>query len=347
MIEGLRPYPEYRDSGVPWVGRVPGHWETPRVKAILREVDRRSSDGVGELLSMTKVRGLVPRRDRTDKSHGAETLVGYKKYEAGQVVMNRMQAWNGMFGAGRIDGLVSPDYAVFELIGEYSLGYVAERLKSPDLVGRYVVESKGIGTGFNRLYSDRFGAITLSLPPPEEQAAIARYLDHAHRRIERFLRAKRRLIAVLGEQRRAIIHQAVTRGVAEGVPLKDSGVPWIGAIPAHWDVRRLKFITSKIVDCLHATPRYSETGAFPAIRTADIAPGVVRLATARRIEADEYTRWVERLEPVAGDILYSREGERFGIAACVPENVRLCISQRMMVFRVRPECGCSCPTKMR
>ncbi len=93
----------------------------------------------------------------------------------------------------------------------------------------------------------------------------------------------------------------------------------------------------EIVDCLHATPKYSEDGQFPAIRTADISPGALHFSSARRVDAGEYIRWTERLEPMCGDVLYSREGERFGIAACVPDGVRLCISQRMMVFRIRSE----------
>src|ERR1035438_4988581 len=120
-------------------------------------------------------------------------------------------------------------------------------------------------------------------------------------------------------------------------PLKVSGIPWLGHIPQHWKVRRLKFVASEIVDCLHATPRYSETGTHPAIRTADIAPGIVYVDKTKKISATDFARWTERLAPTAGDILYSREGERFGIAACVPEGVQLCISQRMMVFRITPQ----------
>jgi type I restriction enzyme S subunit len=172
------------------------------------------------------------------------------------------------------------------------------------------------------------------LPPPEEQAAIVRFLDWANARLEGTIRAKRRVIALLTEQKQAIIHRAVTRGLDPAVPLKPSGIAWLGDIPAHWEVRRLKFATERIVDCLHATPNYSESGAHPAIRTADISPGIVHLTKARKISAADYALWTARMEPKNGDILYSREGERFGIAAVVPDGVRLCISQRMMVFRV-------------
>jgi type I restriction enzyme S subunit len=182
----------------------------------------------------------------TDKMHSAKTLVGYKRYRTGQLVMNRMQAWSGMFGAGAIDGLVSPDYAVFEVLGGHEIKLVLEQLKTPDLVGQFALESKGIGSGFNRLYTDRFGPIPISLPPPAEQAAIVRFLDWANGRLERAIRAKRKVIELLNEQKQAIIHRAVTRGLDPSVPLKPSGIPWLGDIPQHWEVRRAKYLYREV-----------------------------------------------------------------------------------------------------
>lgn len=159
MIADLRPYPEYKDSGLPWLGRVPGHWLVRRIKTVLRETDCRSVDGSGRLLSLTRVRGLIPHQDMTDKMHSAKTLAGYKRYSAGQLVMNRMQAWSGMFGAGEIDGLVSPDYAVFDVVGGYAIKLVLERLKTPDLVAQFALESKAsdrVLTGSTPTALDRF-----------------------------------------------------------------------------------------------------------------------------------------------------------------------------------------------
>ena len=154
------------------------------------------------------------------------------------------------------------------------------------------------------------------------------------------------MIALLQEQKQAIIHRAVTRGLpAEAsaqagldptVPLKTSGIPWLGDIRKHWSFSRLKFEASQIVDCLHATPRYSQDAEFPAVRTADIEPGKVRLPQAKKVSSSQFALWTSRLAPKEGDILYSREGERYGIVALVPADVRLCISQRMMVLRIKP-----------
>ena len=153
--------------------------------------------------------------------------------------MNRMQAWSGMFAASAFEGVVSPDYCVFELRAPSETLFFEHLFKTPILVSQFARRSKGIGSGFNRLYSESFGAVPVPFPPPEEQAAIIRFLDDADRRIRQYIRAKERLIAALEEQQRAIVHAAVTGqvDVRTGKPYpayKDSGVDWLGEIPEHW-----------------------------------------------------------------------------------------------------------------
>ena len=210
MITDLKPYAEYKESGLPWLGQVPGHWEVQRIKTVLRETDHRTRDGEGTLLSLTRVRGLIPHREMTDRMHSAKTLVGYKCYRDGQLVMNRMQAWSGMFGAGPTVGLVSPDYAVFEVLRGDSVRFLLERLKAPDLVAQFALESKGIGSGFNRLYTDRFGQIPMPLPPAEEQAAIVRSVDYDSEKLQRVISRLEREISLLREYRTRLVADVVT-----------------------------------------------------------------------------------------------------------------------------------------
>ena len=124
MIDELKPYQKYKESGQPWLGKVPKHWTLRRIKTVLQERDARSRDGQGTLLSLTRNRGLIPHSQMTSKMHSAKTLVGYKLYRPGQIVMNRMQAWSGMFGAGAIEGLISPDYAAFDIVGKHDVRLV-------------------------------------------------------------------------------------------------------------------------------------------------------------------------------------------------------------------------------
>ena len=344
MIGSLKPYSAYKDSSVPWLGDVPAHWEVRRSKTLFRPIDVRSRTGDEELLTVSSERGVIPRASASVTMFKAESYVGYKLCWPGDLVINSLWAWARGLGVSRYHGIVSSAYGVYRPLPKFKTHpqFVHNLVRSTPFQWELQVRSKGIWVSRLQLTDEAFLGAPFPLPPLPEQAAIVRFLDYADRRIQRYIRAKQKLIALLEEQKQALIHQAVTGqiDVRTGQPYsayKPSGVEWLGDVPAHWQVVRLKFISAKIVDCLHETPKYSENGEFPAIRTADISPGILHLSSARRIEADEYVRWIERLEPKPGDILYSREGERFGIAACVPDGVRLCISQRMMIFRVRPE----------
>ncbi len=336
MIADLLPYPAMKDSGLPWLGEVPEHWEVRKLRRILDRVTERNRPDL-PLLSVVRERGVI-QRDTTskDENHNfiPDDLSNYKVVRAWQFAMNKMKAWQGSYGVSPHDGIVSPAYFVFDISGVDGR-FFHTAIRSRTYVPFFAQASDGVRIGQWDLAEARMREIPFFVPPLPEQAAIVRFLDHADRRIRRYIRAKQKLIKLLEEQKQAIIHRAVTRGLDPNVRLKSSGVEWLGDVPEHWEVTRLKFEASHIVDCLHATPEYFDDGEYPAIRTADIAPGRLRLATARKVSRDQYELWTSRLAPTAGDILYSREGERFGIAALVPEGVSLCISQRMMVFRIR------------
>ena len=253
----LKPYPEYKDSGVEALGEIPAHWKMLRIKNVLSEVDRRSSTGNESLLSMTRKRGLIRYGDISDKPSSASTLVGYKVCEPGELVMNRMQAWSGMFHVAHERGLISPDYAVFVPVGYANTNYLGHLLRSPVMVSQFAAESKGIGSGFLRLYTDRFGAIPIPLPSPKEQVTAIGYIKSIYSLIDRFIRNKRRLIKLLQEQKQAVINDCVTgkmevrrivdengnssfRLQPSSCKMRDSGIDWLGEIPEHWEVRRFK-----------------------------------------------------------------------------------------------------------
>jgi type I restriction enzyme S subunit len=338
-MSALKPYPAMKASGVSWLGEVPAHWEVRRLKYVLRERDIRSADGSEQLLRVSQYTGVTQRRraDGGDEPETrAESLVGYKCVEPHDFVVNIMLAWNGSMGVSGFHGIVSPSYCVYRFGDVAHPWYFHHLLRSPAYKARIKAVSTGVVESRLRLYTDDIYRIEGMLPPLSEQSAIVRFLDYMDRRIRRYIRAKQKLIKLLEEQKQAIIHRAVTRGLDPNVRLKLSGVEWLGDVPEHWKVTRLKFIATQIVDCLHATPVYSTTGEYPAIRTADVQPGQLLLESARLVDEEHYLRWTARMTPEAGDILYTREGERFGIAALVPANVRLCISQRMMAFRIQP-----------
>jgi len=240
---GTTTYETYRSVRSRWVPRVPEHWSLLRAKNFLREIDDRSKTGEEILLSMRMHRGLVPHNDVSVKRIAAENLIGYKKAQPDELVLNRMQAGNAMFFRNRQPGLVSPDYAVFRLLRDDNPEYLGHLFRSWPMRGLFRSESKGLGTGtsgFLRLYTDRFAALEIPLPPRPEQDQIVAYLRARDAHIARLIKVKRDLIALLTEQKLRIIDQVVTRGLDTSVTLKPSDIEWLGEVPEHWVVKPLK-----------------------------------------------------------------------------------------------------------
>ena len=248
MTPNPHPYSTYKPTGVPWFGDMPADWDVRRIKTLFRESEDRRGQRPMELLSLTRTKGLIPQSENSNSTLLAEDLSQYKVCRPTDIVMNRMQAWSGMFAVPPREGIVSPDYSVFKPTKICEIKFFEHLFKTPILVEQFAKESKGIGTGFNRLYSDNFGNIAIALPPLGEQAAIVRYLDHADRRIRRYVAAKRKLIALLEKENQAIINQAITRGLDPNLPLKPSGVEWLGDVPEHWEVARLKGHVANVVE---------------------------------------------------------------------------------------------------
>jgi len=241
LIDRLKPYPEYKESTLPWVGVIPRHWEERRAKYFFREVDDRSVSGKEELLSVSHLTGVTPRREKTVTMFLAKSNVGHKVVRPDDVVINTMWAWMAALGVARCAGLVSPSYGVYRPSENHlTPGYVDHLLRTPGYAAEYLCRSTGINSSRLRLYPEQFLRIPLVCPPSSEQVAIVGFLDHANRRISRFISAKRKVIALLNEQKRAIIHRAVKLGIDSNVRLKPSGISWLGDIPQHWEVSRVK-----------------------------------------------------------------------------------------------------------
>ena len=249
MIADLKPYAEYREAEGGWLGEIPSHWTIRRMKYVVRETNDRSTSGKEQLLRISQYTGVTQRRraDGLDEPDTrADTLVGYKRVEPNDLVINIMLAWNGSMGVSRYSGIASPAYCVYRFGRDVHPWYFHNLLRSPDYKTRIKASSTGVVESRLRLYSDDLGRIEAMLPPPDEQAAIVRFLDWANGRLERAIRAKRKVIALLNEQKQAIIHRAVTRGLDPSVPLKPSGIPWLGDIPQHWEARPLKQLLARM-----------------------------------------------------------------------------------------------------
>lgn len=240
MIANLKPYPTMKDSGVEWLGEVPEHWGVRRGKNLFRCIDIRSETGGEELLTVSSERGIVPRRSASVTMFKAESYVGYKLCWPGDLVINSLWAWARGLGVSNYYGIISTAYGVYRPKKSINSRFIHELVRSIPFHWELRVRSKGVWTSRLQLTDDSFLCAPFPLPPLPEQTAIVRFLDYIDRRVRRYIRAKQKLIKLLEEQKQAIIHRAVTRGLDPDVPLKPSGVEWLGDVPEHWEVKRLK-----------------------------------------------------------------------------------------------------------
>lgn len=272
MIAGLKPYPEYSDSGLAWLGKEPAHWSVLRAKCLFREVDERSKTGKEELLSVSHLTGVTPRRLKAVTMFMAESNVGHKVCRPGDLVINTLWAWMSALGVTRHTGIVSPAYGVYRPIVGCGIlpAYADHLLRTPLYAAEYQRRSTGVNSSRLRLYPEQFLRIPMLVPPLAEQEAIVRFLDWANGRLERTIRAKRKVIALLTEQKQAIIHRAVTMGLHPDIGFKPSGISWLGDIPQHWNSISLRMRYSvelgKMLDAKRITGRHS----IPYLRNRDV-----------------------------------------------------------------------------
>lgn len=240
----LPKYGEYKSSGVEWLGQVPAHWDTPRLKTLLRETDERAGGDDAELLGLSKSLGVVRRAELDQGAAASDDYAKYKLVHPEQLVMNKMQAWNGVFGLSANFGMVSPDYATFQFVRPDLGAYLTALFRTDVMAGVFFTRCRGMGIAFLRLNAGDFLDIKVPLPPQNEVEAIATFLKRETAKIDALITEQEKLIALLAEKRQATISHAVTRGIYPDAPMKDSGVAWLGEVPAHWKVTQLRYVAS-------------------------------------------------------------------------------------------------------
>ena len=238
----LERYSAYVSSGVEWLGQSPSHWRILRNKDIFFERGSLSQSGRETLLTVSHITGVTRRSEKTVNMFMAESMEGYKHCRAGDLVINTMWAWMGALGTAREDGICSPAYGVYAPRKgiPYSHGYFDYLYRTPKAVSEMTRNSKGIVSSRLRLYPKDFFQILTALPRYEEQAAIAAYLDTRTTQIDRQIDLLGKKATQYAHLKQSLINETVTRGLNKAVPMRDSGVEWIGEIPENWDIRRIK-----------------------------------------------------------------------------------------------------------
>ncbi len=213
VTRGLDPNVHLKPSGVEWLGDVPEHWERRRLKTILRPIDRRSTTGSETLLSLRRDHGVVVYAEHFKRPSQSRSLVGFRLVSIGQLVVNRLQANNGLIFNSTVDGLVSPDYSVFEERSPLSMKFLSDLLRTSPYRAYFRQSATGLGTGtagFLRLYDDTLLETPVYLPPPGEQSATVEHIDKAIGDRDTAIVRARRQIELVEEYRTRLIADVVT-----------------------------------------------------------------------------------------------------------------------------------------
>ena len=335
---GLEPYPDYKPSGVEWLGDMPAHWGMRRLKVNAENVVRQTRGRRHEevYIALEHVESWTGKIRKADSDVDFDSQV--KQFREGDVLFGKLRPYLAKVARPAGSGVCVGEFLVLRPHADNLLpGYLEQLLRSKPIID--VIDASTFGAKMPRADWRFIGNLALPLPPLAEQAAIAHYLDNVTGRIRRCIDTRERLIGLLEEKRRAVIHRAVTRGLDPNVRLKPSGVEWLGDVPAHWETRRLRTV-ARIVN--GATPSTN----MPAYWDGDIVwltpEDLGRLTTryiedgARRITQEGYESCGTNLAPVGSLAISTRAPiGHLGVlrsAACVNQGCRLLVPNEAIQY---------------
>ena len=343
-LADLKPYPAMKDSGVPWLGEVPAHWEMQRLRNTsemrVSNVDKHTKDEEQPVRLCNYVDVYKNDRIRSGMAFMRATATTDEierfRLRSGDVLITKdSEAWNDIGVPALVedtqDDIVSGYHLALlrPFLERVDGGFLFRALQSTAVAYQFHVEANGV-TRYGLSHS-AIKSVWLPLPPLPEQAAIVRYLDHTDRRIRRYIRAKQKLITLLEEQKQAIIHQAVTGqiDVRTGLPYpayKPSGVEWLGEMPEHWEVVQLRRVALDRCDGPFGSglksSHYTEEG-IRVVRLQNIGHGEFRNSDTAFISPEYYSSLGDH-SVVAGDILIAGLGDDnhpAGRACVAPESI--------------------------
>ena len=314
-------YPEHKDSGIEWLGEIPKHWKTASLSKLF--MIKAGGDVKIEFFSETKTeKHPYPIYTNARDENAVYGYTSKYNYPSNTItVSGRGEVGFAIFRDHPYDAIIR--LLVLSPIKKNNCKFFAYLIN--DVID-FRVESSAVG----QLSTQQISPYKVVFPSYDEQQKIANFLDHETAKIDTLIEKQQQLIKLLKEKRQAVISHAVTKGLNPNVPMRDSGVEWLGEVPEHWEVKRLKNV-SDIVDCRNKTPKYFNNGEYLVIRTTNIKKQQLTLDNALYTNKSNFNTWTQRGIPPVGSILFTREAP-VGEVCLVPNNLKFCLGQRMMNF---------------
>lgn len=308
MIADLKPYADYKDSGLSWLGKVPAHWQIVRSKRLFtaRKELARPDD---VQLSATQAYGVIAQSLYEERTGYRVVKISMhldkrRHVERDDFIIS-MRSFQGGLERAWSTGAIRSSYVVLKPDSQVDAEYFKHLFKSVPYVAALRATGDFIRDGQDLNYSN-FCGVDLPLIPIAEQTAIGRFLNWASERIEKTIRAKRKVMTLLVEQKQAIIHRAVTKGFHADVQLKGSGIPWLGDIPTHWEVRRFRTLVRGIDQGVSplTVGFLAEGDSWGVLKSGCVNRGIFRETEHKRLAPDF------AIDPAiaiaVGDVLISR-----------------------------------------
>lgn len=239
----MKKYPEYINSDIAWIGNIPSHWKINHLRSYLRMVSDKGHPNE-TLLSVTREQGVIVRNvESKEENHNfiPDDLTNYKLVKVGQFAINKMKSWQGSYAVSKFQGIVSPAYYVCEL-NFPNKDFFSWAIRSKSYIPFFTQYSKGIRVDQWDLSPIALKSIPFIEPPIEEQNSIVGFISDKVAKIDTLISKTEEEINLLNELKQAEVARLVTRGLNPNVQMKDSGITWIGKIPAHWQIRKIKFL---------------------------------------------------------------------------------------------------------
>lgn len=285
MIDGLKPYPAYKDTGVPWLGEVPVHWEVRKLKYAVSfsgggTPSKAEASFWGGRIPWVSPKDMTRARIADSMDHITEEAVSASATSIVSPGALLMVVRSGILrrtipvAINVVEVALNQDMkALRPRAGVVTSDYLRALVQGNE--GALIQEWTKQGATVESIEHEFLANSRVPLPPLPEQAAIVRFLDYVDRRIRRYIRAKQKLIKLLEEQKQAIIHRAVTRGLDPNVRLKPSGVEWLGDVPEHWEVRKLGSLFQRRGSGTTPSGDHYYGGEIPWVMTGDLNDGLV------------------------------------------------------------------------
>jgi type I restriction enzyme S subunit len=314
-------YPEYKDSGVEWLGEVPGHWAVTRLKnmaAINMGQSPNSDDCTEEEIGPPFLQGNADFGERCPLPR-SYCAVANKLANANDILFS-VRAPVGAINVADQSYGIGRGLCAITAKSEHSMRFVFHALQ----VMKSELFAVATGSTYEAVSTDQVGNAKCLAPSLPEQTQIATFLDRETAKIDALVAEQRRLMALLKEKRQAVISHAVTRGLNPDAPLKPSGIEWLGDVQAHWDVLRLKKLARKLTDGEHISPSLSDSGV-PLLSAKDVRDWQVDYDVEKFVTIENAELFWRRCQPEKGDVLVVSRGATVGRVGIVESDTAFCL----------------------